>query len=312
VKTGTTTPARRIMGNHQLIIITRLLQIVETLNTIDELFTWLSEMIMERMNVHVVQFWAMQAYLHGRMRCELRTMTSLSTSFPQHIVVNQPLADTIEQLLATQQSVTPLLVGNVFSQYHSKLLVRYNLNYWGCHFMSNTILLPPPTNTSSYQKIATPLTLGLAVFLQHPPSSRLLPTLAHLLDHTLPIAKSRGLLTIPPPRQTGLQLTPRQNTTPHPTLTEATPYRAQTGHTAHYALLPGSIIRDKNARRLYLAIDGHKNIGELASSLQLSRQEFYTALSLLLEQKRIQIFEPGGRKKTDQHPLQSVLIPRVQ
>jgi hypothetical protein len=311
VKTGTTTPARRIMGNHQLIIITRLLQVVETLKTIDELFTWLSEMIMERMNVQVVQFWAMQAYLHGRMHCELRTMASQNTSFPHHIVVNQPLADTVEQLLAKQQSITPHLVGSVFSEHHSKLLIRYNLNYWGCHFMSNSILLPPTTNNSAHEKIATPLTLGLSVFMQHPPSSRLLPTLAHLLDHTLPIAKSRGLLTLPPPRQPGLLLTTSQNTTPHPIVTETTPYHTQTGITAKYALLPGSMMHNKNARHLYLAIDGQKTIGELASCMQLSKQEFYAALSFLLEQKRIQLFEPDGRKRTDQQPLQSVLIPRV-
>ncbi len=222
VKTGTTTPARKIMGNHQLIIITRLLQVVETLNNIDELFTWLSEMIMERLDVQVVQFWAMQAYIHGTMRCELRTMTSQNSAFPQHIVVNQPLAYTVEQLLTKQQSVTPHLVGNIFSQYHSKLLVRYNLNYWGCHVMSNTLLLPPTKNSVSYEKVATPLTLGLTVFLQHPPSSRLLPTLSHLLDHTLPIASRQGLLAITPAQQPELPLTSGKNTTQRSASTEPT------------------------------------------------------------------------------------------
>jgi hypothetical protein len=238
--------------------------------------------------------------------CELRSMACQSALLPQHIAVNQPLADTVEQLLNKQQSVAPRPVGNIFSQYHSKLLMRYNLNYWACHFMSNPILLPPARDTSSYEKVATPLSLGITVFLQHSPSSRLLPTLAHILDHVLPIAKSRGLLKITPPTQPSLQLTTSQYTGKQPTLADQytgkqlvladfTPYRMQAASSTQYASLDGSIMRDKNVRRLYLAIDGRKNIGELAAFMRLSTHEFHAALSLLLKQKRIQIFEPGER-----------------
>lgn len=195
--TTITTSTRKIMGNHQLIIITRLLQVIETMKTVDDLFAWLAEMIMQRMDVQVVQFWTMQASLQGRKSCELRTMASQGSLFPQHIVVNQPLARMVEQLIYRQQSIPPQRVGNIFTPYHSKLLIRYNLNYWGCLFMCHDVLLPPTRDMSSSEKVATPLTLGVTVFLQHAPSSRLLPTLAHLLDHTLPIARSRGLLKIP-------------------------------------------------------------------------------------------------------------------
>ncbi len=143
---GTHTSMHRIMGNHQLIIITRLLQCVETMQNIDELFAWLSEMMMQRMDIQVVQFWAMQNYSNGQVSCDLRTTTQQNTSLPQHIVINQPLADTVEHLLNKRQSVVPQPVKNIFSQYLSNLLMRYNLNYWACHFMSNNILLPPTNN----------------------------------------------------------------------------------------------------------------------------------------------------------------------
>ncbi len=310
-KTAMRNSVRRIMGNHQLIIITRLLQVVEAMENIDELFEWLSEMIMQRMDIQVVQFWAMQAYMHGRVSCELRSMACQSTLLPHYIVVNQPLADTVEQLLNKQQSVAPGLVGHIFSQYHSNLLMRYNLNYWACHFMSNTILLPPTRDDAVYEKVATPLTLGITIFLEHPPSSRLVPTLAHILEHVLPIARSRGLLKVTIPTTQPLQLTSSQYTGKRPVLTEFTPYRIQTDYTAKYASLDGAIIRDKNARRLYLAIDGHKNIGELGLMMQLNTREFYAALSLLLTQKRIQIFEPGDRTSASLQSLQSSLTPRI-
>ncbi|GHO83380.1 hypothetical protein KSZ_13860 [Dictyobacter formicarum] len=49
------------------------------------------------------------------------------------------------------------------------------------------------------------------------------------------------------------------------------------------------------ARQLYLAIDGQKNIEKLAYSTQMSRDEIVNALSILVHQGRILLYEPGGR-----------------
>ncbi len=311
-KIGTYNPARGIMGNHQLIIITRLLQVVETMKNIDELFEWLSEMIVQRMDVQVVHFWAMQAYMHERVSCELRSMACQSALLPHHIVLNQTLANIVEQLFNKRQNVTPRQVSNVFSQYYSKLLMRYDLNYWACHFMSNTTLLPPTRDDPLDEKIATPLTLGVTVFLQRQPSARLVPTLAHILEHVLPIARSRGLLEIKPPTKQELQLTTRQYTGKHLELTESTHHHhVQADHTTKRTSIDGSIIQDKNARRLYLAIDGHKSISELALVVQMNMREFYAALSLLLMQKRVQVSEPEERNSAGASFLQSSLIPRI-
>ncbi len=311
-KKDTHTSAQRIMGNHQLIIITQLLQVVDTMESIDELFTWLSEMIMQRMDVQVVQFWTMQVHAQQQMSCELRTMARQNTACPQHIVVNQPLANTVEKLLHRRQSVTPRLVGHVFSQYHSKLLTRYNLNYWACHVMSSDILLPPGRNDFSYEKVATPFTLGVAVFLQHAPSSRLLPTLAHILEHVLPIAMSRGLLNVTTPMKQELQLSIAQYTGRHAIPTRFAPQHIQAEHSTKHALIPKNSLQENNIRRLYFEIDGKRTIGELVSIMQMSTQEFYAALSLLLTQKRIRIADAGGRTVRGLQSLQSSLIPRVQ
>src|SRR6202022_2881126 len=108
-------------------------------------------------------------------------------------------------------------------------------------------------------------------------------------EHTLPIVRKHGLLKVTVSPKQELLLDSSQYTGKHTALTEFTPYHAHEEHTAKHALIPSSIIQDKNARRLYLAIDGRKSIGELASVMQLTTQEFYAALSLLLAQKRVQI-----------------------
>ena len=89
-KSSVDTSAYKIMGNHQLVIITRLLEVIETMHTMDELFRWLADMMMQRMDVQVVQFWAMQNYRSGRGGgCELRITVQQGTSLPRHIVINQ-------------------------------------------------------------------------------------------------------------------------------------------------------------------------------------------------------------------------------
>ena len=291
-KSSAHTSMCKIMGNHQLVIITRLLEVVEMMQNMDELFAWLADTMMQRMDLQVVQFWAMQNYNSGRVSYELRTTAQQGISLPQHIVLNQPLADMVEHLLRKRQSVGPKSVNALFPPYFGNLLMRYNLNYWACHFMGSSILLAPANNDFSHEKVATPLTMAVTTFSQNAPSPRLLPTISHILEHALAIARSHGLLTISPHVERGLALKNRQEN--H--VSEFIPCRTQTSTATKRNTLTESetLIQDKNARRLYLEIDEKKSIGELVYTTQLNIQEFYAALCLLLAQKRIQLFEVRG------------------
>src|SRR5690242_6625128 len=60
------------IGNHQLVIITHLLQVALSLQHIDELFIWLAQSMEERLNIQLIQFWANQAYLNGVSAPKLR------------------------------------------------------------------------------------------------------------------------------------------------------------------------------------------------------------------------------------------------
>ncbi len=53
-------------------------------------------------------------------------------------------------------------------------------------------------------------------------------------------------------------------------------------------------IADKKARRLFAAIDGRKDVGELCVSLNMDSKEAYLALQILVAQDRIQLYEPEG------------------
>ena len=61
--------------------------------------------------------------------------------------------------------------------------------------------------------------------------------------------------------------------------------------------LDGSVvIPDRQARRLYAAIDGRKTVDELCSITQLDMKEIHRALQILLVQHRIQLYTLDGKR----------------
>jgi hypothetical protein len=54
------------------------------------------------------------------------------------------------------------------------------------------------------------------------------------------------------------------------------------------------VISDKQARRLYSAIDGRKNVDEICRVLFIDLKEAYQALRILWTQHRIELYGPAG------------------
>jgi hypothetical protein len=55
-----------------------------------------------------------------------------------------------------------------------------------------------------------------------------------------------------------------------------------------------SVIADKKARRLYSAVDGCRNVAELARITCLAQKELVQALRYLFQQQKIEFYTSGG------------------
>src|SRR5437879_2744798 len=194
------------MSNHQLIILSQLLQIIGHVRHIDELFLWLVHTLSWHLGIDVIQFWTLQNHVGGQATLELRTMVSRNLELPQYVVINPDVVGAIRHILKQRSGLMPLPVASVFSQSQANLLARHNLRYWTCYFLCNSALLPPvPSTQTDSQKIYTPLVMVASLFMQQPPVPRLLPTIGHILEQTVLIAKKHGLLLT-----NGQLLLPRQ------------------------------------------------------------------------------------------------------
>jgi DNA-binding response OmpR family regulator len=86
---------------------------------------------------------------------------------------------------------------------------------------------------------------------------------------------------------------PRQE--PLLTLNKQIPHRNEDAHlmSSTNPLSRSVVISDKQARRLYAAIDGQKNVEELCMVINLDVKQASTVLQLLLDQHLIHLYEPG-------------------
>ncbi len=130
-------------------------------------------------------------------------------------------------------------------------------------------------------------TASSLLFLRHALPQDRLASIGLILEQTIPIARYRGLLV---PAQLQAFSSPPQRQ-PEPDLLELIPRRSHSAELMRSSnpLASSVDIADKQARRLYAAIDGRKNLDELSSITGLNAKEIYAAVQILLTQQRIEL-----------------------
>lgn len=291
-------------GRGQSLVSGQLVKAATNMHHIDELFLWLAHTIVQNFDVQVVQFWAIQSTRSGQYFTQLRTMLRQDTTIPQHVVTNNQVIALAERILSERHNYLLQPLGSIFPPYQTSLLARYGLNYFFSYFLSSNTLLPPLYNNASAEDIPTPLALAIMLFLRQAPGQSLLSALRLSSEQTLAVAAYRGLLSpdiSPAPLPAASNATAKQvNTHSEPrsmtTLEQLIPRRLEDANlmTTSNPLSFSLAISDRSALRLLAAIDGRKNVDELCSSINMDLTEAYKALQTLLEQHRIELYEPGG------------------
>ncbi|WP_137296020.1 hypothetical protein [Dictyobacter aurantiacus] len=279
------------MGNHQLIIVTRLLQAIAGMQNIDELLRWSANMLAQRLNLEVVQIWTFQDERFKRIPIELCTTACCQPDLPEQIVINAHVAEVARRLCNEHYTVTiPQVTEAVFSSQAARLLTKYNLNYWACCQLTNSIPIQAITGFQyPLTRFNPPTHTLVSFFTRQPPDPRLITTIGYIMEQVIGIALNRGLqlaekqVLVQPPAGTGskdallMKLVPQRNRD------------SEANHGKHI-----QVITSRQVRRLYLSIDGRRNLANLAVLTQLHQHDFLLALRSLLTQKQIQLYEPDG------------------
>ncbi|GHO91811.1 hypothetical protein KSF_018590 [Reticulibacter mediterranei] len=286
------------ISNQELVaIMTELSHCVVSAHHVDDIFFWLARIIAQHLDVEVVEFWTKQVSSSGSSSLYLRALVTLGDTVPERLVNNDAVRMIVEDIQHERRGFWLKSVADLFTPYQSNLLGRYGLNYCSSYLLKSTALLPPPKKDVSARKIATPLVLGVLLFLEHPPSQRLLLGIGHILERALMMAKKQGLLYTTgntEPLEMEDALVPQRHLSLRDLIPRYVQERRETkaGNFQHEPIeLP-----NRQVREVYAAIDGQKSVAELIAATQLSMEEIRASLRILLLRHRVKLYEPGGSK----------------
>lgn len=285
-------------------LVAQLLQATITMHHVDEVLLWLSDKIGQYVGIPVVQFWAMQLDHSGELHAEARASASQLSALPQQATINQYMIPVIDRLLLEQRGIASLPVADVFPPVLASFLTRYGLQYWAGYFLQREMLLPPARRDSEVKQSPKPLTVIVSIFSQSSLSKEQERAIAFILEQALRILINRRFLVAP---DALLSPTPDKQSVRSfsgLTLADIVPRRAQDleAFQADNPFANAAILEDKNARRLYTAIDGRKTMADLMKGLAFGPQEGAEAFRYLLNQQKIQL------STLDEKPLENFSI----
>lgn len=267
-------------------LVAQLMQIMPTIRHVDEIFLWLSRAITQHLDIAVVQFWTTQLDAMGQPHASLRAAASQLPSLPQQIHLNQQVASLVQRLLIEQRSSPSRPVESIFPTSQAALLDQFRLRYFASYAANNPMLLPPPKTIP--QAAPSPFNLIVAFFTSQQLSPEQERAIRFLLEQSLRILGSRSFLADPTSTHEDKRVSF--------SLPDIIPQRAQDLELlqADNPFTSATIISDKNARRLYSAIDGQKTLSELGQQLSLEQRAICYALRHLLETQKVQCYTISG------------------
>jgi hypothetical protein len=137
--------------------------------------------------------------------------------------------------------------------------------------------------------------MAVLLLVRQSPTQDFLSALHSMLQNAFSLALDRGLL-FPYPTNTNFSVSPVSHTNPEPLLSfiaSLIPHRIEDVTSSPLASAGADL--DQPTRRFYAAINGRRNVAELATIAQLDVKQVYRALQTLVTQRRIKLCEPGGR-----------------
>lgn len=281
-----------------LVITAQLFQAAANMQLVDELFLWLANVSVQNLDIQVVQFWGLQTKRTGQVFTQLRALAFQDNSLPQHVITNSQVVTAAGNILNQRRGFMIQKVGGLFPSFQADLLARYGLYYCSCFFLSSGLLLPPAYNPSFHaEDLPTPLALAALLFLRQIPLQNTLSGLNLVLEQAIQVAGNYGLL-LPSGSASTHSLSngyPQQEI--RLVLTELIPHRLEDDNLLKSSnpFASSDIITDKQARRLYNAIDGHRAVKEICEMTGMDLKAAQRALKFLQAHDRIQLHTPGGQ-----------------
>lgn len=268
-------------------VVSQLLQTVTDMHHIDELLMWMANIMVQRFHASATQMWALQASSSGEVSIRLRANVCQYVFQDLHVLEGAEVRAFVERKLREKQGILSVPVTNIFSSQTVPVLIMQNCRYCTMYFLSNDLFLPPPRKQQEREEVYTPLQMLFTFFTKEPLEASQTRAISFLVEQSLRIALSHGLLSkFPGKREEVVQQTLGTLVPEHVQVNEIEQASNPFSHTV--------VIAEKKARQMYNVIDGKKNIEEVAALMHIEKREAVEILQFLLMKKYIVLRERGG------------------
>jgi hypothetical protein len=280
-----------IEGMQPVAIVSQLLQKVVNIHHIDELLTWIANIVRQRLGIDAVQIWAAQARTTGALSIKLRASVSQHFSQTRGVTESAEVAALIEHMLREKRGVQSIPVTKFFSQYQATMLMQQNYHFLTAYFVTRDVLLPPTQRGAQEGEIDTPFQMVFSFFTQQPLQASQTRAIRFLVEQSLRIAISHELLSTQPQQPSGSRsgtLTSSARDM-QAAFAHLIPAKAETEEIeqAENPFNNAVIIPEKKTREIYSLIDGKKDIAQLALLTRMTQKEVLEALQSLIAQGHI-------------------------
>jgi hypothetical protein len=266
------------------------MQQVTAMQHVDEVFLWLAQTFVQYVDIAVVQFLGIRWDTEGQLQVEMRAAASQDPALGQIGYVNNQVLAVAERIFRARRGITSRPVESVFPQEQAALLAQYNLRCWAGYFLHRDGLLPLAKTERVPEKTLAPFNMIISLFTLYPLSTDQTRTIHFILEQAMRIIADRGLLAT---QQTPA---PKKMLDANALLAHAhvIPQRSENIKQEDNPFASASVIVDKDARRLYTAIDGERDLAKLAQMTGLRPKEMLASLQYLFEQRKIHFYTQRG------------------
>jgi hypothetical protein len=262
----------------------------------EEMFQWLASVVAQRFDISIVQLWTCESGWPDHPSAQLQAMACQDSSQPAY-VVSEKVAMTVEHISRGQYNPPPQPIEQVFPHYLALLLKRYGLSYCAWCLIDRAVRFAPVEFALPHERTSSGLTFIALLFLGTYPRQDFISTISLILEQAIAVAENHGLL-LPIAASSGCSLLAQVSPTQEPLsgLPGLIPRLKQDASLllSSNPFASPATISNKQAHRLYEAIDSRKTLAELCSSTGMTLQEVYTALQTLLTLHCIEIYTPEG------------------
>ncbi|BCL82274.1 hypothetical protein ccbrp13_47390 [Ktedonobacteria bacterium brp13] len=276
-----------------IVLIAQLMQNMLHMQHIDEVFIWLAQAMVQHLEIPLVQCWALQADTSGQVHVQLRALAVQNLSLHSQLYVNDQVIMTMSRFFKERPGMMSVPVENIFLPQQASLFKHHRLPYWTGYLLRNSMLLAPARDEQAPDIISTPLNLIVSSFTQAPLSQDQARAVTFMVEQSIRVLLTQGARN---PRLAASAPIINKKMDNSDTLAAIIPRLAHDmeQYQAANPFTSTTIIADKNARRLYAAIDGYKSGADLAQATRLTQQEVIQALDYLYQQQRIQLYTSKG------------------